>query len=309
MSGLAALHLRQRFRIPFVITFHALGKVRRLHQGGADAFPRSRDAIETLLANSADRVVAECPQDRDDLMHLYGADPDRIDIVPCGFDPGELGPGTPWLRAKLGIGTDELVVLQLGRLVPRKGIDNVVRDIAHLWREHGVRARLLVVGGESDDPGPENTPEIGRLQAIAREQGVAEQVIFTGRRPRQELRDYYCAADVFVTTPWYEPFGITPLEATACGRPVIGAAVGGIKHTVVDAVTGYLVPPNDPAALADRLARFHRNPELARAFGRAGIRRVRSSFNWRKVAMDLAHVYATVLEPHSARLAATVAGR
>jgi glycosyltransferase involved in cell wall biosynthesis len=156
------------------------------------------------------------------------------------------------------------------------------------------------------------TPEIGRLQAIAHEHGVAEQLTFTGGRPRSELRDYYCAADVFVTTPWYEPFGITPLEAMACERPVIGADVAGIKHTVVVSVTGYLVPPNDPAALAalaDRLARFHRNPELARAFGRAGIRRVRASFTWRQVAMDLARVYAAVLEPHGARLAATVVGR
>lgn len=309
MSGLAAMHVRRRLRIPFVITFHALGKVRRRHQGGADAFPRERDAIETLLANTADRVIAECPQDREDLVSLYGADAERIDVVPCGFDPGELGPGRPWLRDRLGIGEDEFVVLQLGRLVPRKGIDNVVRGIAHLEHEHGIRARLLVVGGEADDPDPAKTPEIGRLQAIAHECGVAERVLFTGRRPRSELRDYYCAADVFVTTPWYEPFGITPLEAMACGRPVVGAAVGGIKHTVVDSVTGYLVPPNDPVALAERLARFHRNPELARAFGRAGIRRVRSSFTWRKVAMDLARVYATVLEPHGARLAATVVGR
>jgi len=309
MSGLAAMHVRRRLDIPFVITFHALGKVRRRHQGGADAFPRERESIETLLANIADRVIAECPQDRDDLVSLYGADPGRIDVVPCGFDPGELGPGTAWLRGKLGIGADEFVVLQIGRLVPRKGIDNVVRGIAHLRDEHDIRARLLVVGGESDDPDPVKTPEIGRLQAIAREHGVAEQVTFTGRRPRCELRDYYCAADVFVTTPWYEPFGITPLEAMACGRPVIGAEVGGVKHTVVDSVTGYLVPPNDAAALAERLARFHRNPELARAFGRAGIRRVRSSFTWRKVVMDLARVYATVLEPHGARLAATVVGR
>jgi glycosyltransferase involved in cell wall biosynthesis len=308
MSGLAAMHLRQRFQIPFVITFHALGKVRRLHQGEADAFPRERDAIETLLANTADRVIAECPQDRDDLVSHYGADANRIDIVPCGFDPGEFGPGTARLRAKLGIGADEFVVLQLGRLVPRKGIDNVVRGIAALKDDYGIRARLLVVGGESDEPDPVKTPEIGRLQAIALECGVAEQVMFTGRCPRSELRDYYCAADVFVTTPWYEPFGITPLEAMACGRPVIGAAVGGIKHTVRDAVTGYLVPPHDPATLAERLARFHRNPELARAFGRAGIRLVRSSFTWRNVAMQLARVYAAVLEPHGSRLAATVVG-
>ncbi|MFX6637343.1 glycosyltransferase, partial [Acinetobacter baumannii] len=81
-----------------------------------------------------------------------------------------------------------------------------------------------------------------------------------GRREREALSDYYCAANVFVTTPWYEPFGITPLEAMACGRPVIGADVGGIRHTVVDGETGYLVPPHDPPALAERLKWLHDDP-------------------------------------------------
>ena len=76
---------------------------------------------------------------------------------------------------------------------------------------------------------------------------------FTGRRPRESLKLYYSAADVFVTTPWYEPFGITPLEAMACGTPVIGSSVGGIKYSVADGETGYLVPPRDPYALADKL--------------------------------------------------------
>jgi D-inositol-3-phosphate glycosyltransferase len=82
---------------------------------------------------------------------------------------------------------------------------------------------------------------------------------------------------------------------------VIGAAVGGIRHTVVDGVTGYLVPPRDPVALADRLAQLHHTPARARAFGRAGMRRVRGNFTWQRVATQLAALYATLHQPRKAR--------
>lgn len=297
MSGLVAMILKRAIGLPFVITFHALGKVRRQHQGQADGFPPERIAIEQELVDEADCIIAECPQDRTDLVELYGADPARIEVVPCGFDPCELGPGGLSLRRHFGLADDEFVVLQLGRLVPRKGIDNVIRALAVLKREHGIAARLLVVGGEAEQPDPRLTPEIGRLAAIAEDEGVRGQVIFTGRQPRRLLRDFYCSADVFVTTPWYEPFGITPLEAMACGCPVIGAEVGGIKYSVVDAVTGFLVPPRDPSALAARLAQLHHNPELGRAMGRAGMRRVRASFTWKQVVAQLNEVYAGVQAP------------
>lgn len=298
MSGLPALRLKRELKLPFVMTFHALGEVRRLHQKEADHFPSERIGIERLLVKSADRIIAECPQDLEDLVSLYNANADAIDVVPCGIDRREIRPGGAGARGRLGLrlAPGEFVVLQLGRLVPRKGIDNVISSIACLKRDHGIRARLLVVGGEADDPDPAKTPEIGRLSAIAEQEDVRDQVIFTGRCARELLGDYYSAADVFVTTPWYEPFGITPLEAMGCGTPVIGAAVGGIKHTVVDGVTGYLVPPCDPAALAERLARFYRNPELARAFGRAGIRHVAGLYTWRKVARDMERTYAAVLK-------------
>jgi glycosyltransferase involved in cell wall biosynthesis len=297
MSGLSALRLRERFGIPFVITFHALGKVRRRFQGSADAFPRERIAIEESLVDGADRIIAECPCDRDDLIELYGADAARIEVVPCGFDPDELRPGPRALRAELGLGVDDFLVLQLGRLVPRKGIDNVVRGIAELKRRHGIAATLLVVGGESDRPDAHLTPEIGRLALIAAEEGIAVQLRFAGRQPRHRLREFYSAADVFVSTPWYEPFGITPLEAMACACPVVGAAVGGIQHSVVDGVTGFLVPPKDPVQLADRLARLHRDAELRRAMGQRGMRRVRRHFTWRLVAAELARVYREVAAP------------
>jgi glycosyltransferase involved in cell wall biosynthesis len=227
---------------------------------------------------------------------LYGASARRISTVPCGVDMDEFAPNPKAAaRRALGLGDREFVVLQLGRLVPRKGIDNVIRAMALLPPE--VPGRLLIVGGESREPDELRTPEIARLRAVARECGVADRVTFTGQRRRDELAQCYAAADVFVTTPWYEPFGITPLEAMACGTPVVGSAVGGIQHSVADGVTGYLVPPKDPPALAERLARLHANPVLARALGRAGIRRARSLFTWERVADELAEVYADVARP------------
>jgi phosphoheptose isomerase len=296
MSGLVAAELKRELGIPFVMTFHALGRVRRLHQKGADRFPDSRFAIEDRIVAEADQVIAECPQDEEDLVRLYNADPAKIVVIPCGFDPTELWPiSKPLARVTLGLMPDEPVILHLGRLVPRKGVDNVIRGFARLVHGHQVAARLLVVGGESNDPDPHLTPEIGRLQALAAAEDVADRVTFVGRRGRDVLKHYYSAADVFVTTPWYEPFGITPVEAMACGTPVIGSNVGGVKFTVRDGETGYLVAPNDAEALAERLAHLFRHPKLAGLIRRQAIRRANDLFTWQKVADAMAALYEEVV--------------
>ena len=297
MSGLVGLRLKELFGVPLAMTFHALGLVRQEHQGPDDGFPPMRVEIERCIVRNADRLIAECPQDALDLRRLYGARRDSISTVPCGVDPAEF-PLTcrATARRALGLRDDEFVILQLGRMVPRKGVDNVIRALALLPRE--LRARVLVVGGESPDPDPKLTPEIGRLQALADALGVGARVTFTGQRRRQDLPDCYGAADVFVTTPWYEPFGITPLEAMACGVPVVGSAVGGIKHSVVDGVTGFLVPPRHPAALAERLRQLHASPWLRQAMGRSGVRRVLANFTWDRVAADLADIYESICAAH-----------
>ena len=296
MSGQVAAGLRRTLGVPFVITFHALGKVRRMHQGASDTFPPEREAIETAVAASADRVIAECPQDEDDLVRLYGADPARITIVPCGFDPAEFGPVDQGkARRRLGLDPDEPVILQLGRIVRRKGIDTVIEGLGRLRRDHGVHARLLVVGGSDRVADRERDREFARLMDLAETEGVTDRVTFIGRRDRAELADYYGAADVFVSTPWYEPFGITPLEAMACGTPVVGSDVGGIKYTVRDGKTGFLVPPRDPDALADRLARLLSDEQLRGAFAQNGITHVRRAFTWQHVARALSDVYDDVL--------------
>ena len=296
MSALVAADIKRVLGIPFVVTFHALGRVRRLYQGTADQFPDDRFAIEDRVVQEADHIIAECPQDREDLVNLYQADPSRISVIPCGFDMTEF-----WTidktraRLTLGLPPDEPLILQLGRMVPRKGVDNVIRAFAHLQKDHAIAARLLIVGGEADNPDPQLTPEIGRLNAIAQELGVATRITFAGRRGREVLKYYYSAADVFVTTPWYEPFGITPIEAMACGTPVIGSNVGGVKFTVKEGETGYLVPPNDTEALADRLQHLLKNPQLRNLFGRQAIRRSQEHFTWQKVTSAVAALYEEVL--------------
>lgn len=297
MSGLVAAELKRRREVPFVITFHALGRVRQLHQGAADKFPKERGELERGLMHEADRIIAECPQDRDDQVTLYGADPAKIHMVPCGFDHGEFSPIDQRLaREKIGAQPLENLVVHIGRMVRRKGIDNVIRGFARLVKRHRVPARLLIVGGETDAPDPETTPEIGYLQHIAAEEQISPRVTFTGRRGRHVLRYYFSAADVFVTTPWYEPFGITPVEAMACGTPVIGSNVGGIKYTVMDQRTGLLVPPRDPDALGAALARLYREPELRSQMSRMAIRRANAVFTWNRVASAIAAIYEDVLQ-------------
>jgi glycosyltransferase involved in cell wall biosynthesis len=301
MSGQVAADIRETLGVPFVITFHALGKVRRLHQGPNDGFPPEREAVEGRIVAEADRVIAECPQDEVDLVRLYGADPRRISLAPCGYDPEEF----PWqdqaaARRSLGIDPDEHVVLQLGRLVPRKGVDNVIEAVGRLRRTHGISARLLIVGGSERRADPARDPEIKRLADVARAAGVSDRVTFVGRRDRSELAAYYGAADVFVSTPWYEPFGITPLEAMACGTPVIGSDVGGLRYTIRDGETGFLVPPRDPDVLAHRLARVLCDPTLSARFSAKGMERVRSTFTWRHVAKRLSAIYEDVLREGAA---------
>jgi phosphoheptose isomerase len=120
---------------------------------------------------------------------------------------------------------------------------------------------------------------------------VAERVHFEGPRGREALKWYYGAADVFVTTPWYEPFGITPVEAMACGTPVLGSDVGGIRFTVRDGETGYLVPARDSDAVGDRLADMYENPALMATLGQQAVQRANDLFTWKKVASALADVY------------------
>ncbi|HEX6982685.1 MAG TPA: glycosyltransferase [Balneolaceae bacterium] len=292
MSALVAADIKKSLDIPFVVTFHALGKVRRIHQKEADKFPDTRFAIEERIMQEADRVIAECPQDYDDFTELYDAPEQKIATIPCGVDLQDFYPIDRMVaRMVLGWDQNEKVILQLGRMVKRKGIANVIKALAILSEKSDSSIRLVIVGGESDVPDAAITPEIGRLRELAEGLGVADKVTFAGRKNRDQLKFYYNAADVFVSTPWYEPFGMTPLEAMACGTPVIGSKVGGIKFSVADGETGFLVPPKNPEALADKLDALLSNATLNDELRENAIERVKNEFTWDIIAGQMTRLY------------------
>jgi glycosyltransferase involved in cell wall biosynthesis len=296
MSGMVARKLRERWGIPFVMTFHGLGAVRRLHQGENDQFPKERNLIESEIVADADAILAECPQDAKDLGIFYGAAPDKLRLVPCGFDPALF-----WAMDKdaaqreIGVVPGQPLFVHVGRMVPRKGVDTIIEAMARLRDQHRLDARLVIVSGKTDCADGRMTAEIARLKALAARLCVAGHVIFVGRRRPEQLRLYYSAADLFVTTPWYEPFGITPLEAMACGTPVLGSAVGGIKYTVRHKETGYLVSPHNPAAVALYMAHALRARDELRQLGRQALARATTLFTWQRIVGLVDRVYGEVL--------------
>jgi D-inositol-3-phosphate glycosyltransferase len=306
MSGWVATELGHRLSLPVVQIFHAMGKTKRRYQGRSDPSPRERIAVEARVIRNADRIIAQCPHEQAELIDDYKADPGKVVVIPSAVNTNVFHPvSRDEARACLGIDPDEFVVVYVGRMLPRKDIRNVVRGVARLIACSSAttpRIRLLLVGGDTTAPDPVATPEIGALQRLAAELGISEHVHFVGRRQQESLRYFYSAGDVAVTTPWYEPFGLTPLEAMACGRPVIGSAVGGITYTIADGKTGFLVPPRDPEELAARLHQLLEAPTLRARMGQAARRRVEREFTWSRVALRTASLYDTLLEQRQTAL-------
>jgi glycosyltransferase involved in cell wall biosynthesis len=283
MSGLAALEAAADLGIPVVQTYHALGTVKRRHQGVADTSPPERLAIERRIARGADRIVATCTEEVFELLRM-GAGRRSITVVPCGVDLRRFGPeGSAEPKAP---GRARLVAAC--RLVERKGIGDVVEALAEV-----PGAELHVAGG----PEPaqlDDDPEARRLRALAERAGVADRLVLRGRVGRDAMPGLLRSADAVVCAPWYEPFGLVPLEAMACGVPVVATAVGGQIDSVVHGETGLHVPPRDPAALAAALRSLLAEPARARELGRAGVRRARRLYGFDRIGAATRDVYAEV---------------
>lgn len=280
MSGVAALSAGRRAGIPVVQTFHALGVVKRRHQGAADTSPGQRIGIEQTIGRSASMVAATCTDEMFELARM-GVARDRISVVPCGVDLQRFTPDGPTARR----GRKHRLVT-VGRMVPRKGFDVAIRALAGI-----PDTELLVVGGPDPAELPSD-PEARRLRAYAARCGVADRVHLVGQISRDAMPAVLRSADAVLCTPWYEPFGITPLEAMACGVPVVASAVGGLIDTVRDGVTGRLVPPRDPHALAAAVRETLGAPDVLDAYGRAGRERVTRRYSWNRIAADTLRVYA-----------------
>lgn len=284
MSGLAALEAAEPLGIPIVQTFHALGVVKRRHQGPKDTSPPERAGVEEEIARRADAIVATCTDELFELLRLGGRT-DRISVVPCGVDLDLFTPEGPAEPRDADV--PRLVVVS--RLVERKGIGNVVTALADV-----PEAELLVAGG-GDAAHLADDPEARRLRTLADEHGVADRVRLLGRLERERVPALFRSADLVVCVPWYEPFGIVPLEAMACGVPVVATAVGGLVDTVVDGVTGVHVPPRRPDRVATAVNALLRSPAARARLGAAGVRRVRTRYSWERIADATLAAYAPLL--------------
>ena len=281
MSGMAALEAARD--TPVVHTFHALGVVKRRHQGSKDTSPASRLGEERELAASADRIVATCTDEVFELLRL-GADRRRVSVIPCGVDLSLFGPDGPREPRR----EDRARIVVVGRLVERKGVGNAITALA------GLPGAELVIAGGPEAARLDSDPVARRLRRLARSLGVADRVDLRGRVERASLPALMRSADAVVCVPWYEPFGIVPLEAMACGVPVVASAVGGMIDTVVDGVTGVHVPPRRPDLLAGELVSLLADPARRAGLGAAGAERARTRYSWDLVARATLDVYRSL---------------
>ena len=278
-----------RYAIPHVVTVHSLEPLRpwkaeQLGGGYALSSWAERVAVESAAA-----VVAVSDGMRGDVLTAYPEIPaDRVRVIRNGIDTVEYAPDPDTsVLAKHGIDPARPYVIFVGRITRQKGVPALLRAAASL----DPSAQLVLCAGAADTPAL--AEEVSSL--VAGLQATRSGVIWIPEMlPKPSVIQLLTHALAFVCPSVYEPLGIVNLEAMACSTAVVASRVGGIPEVVEDFVTGLLVPPDNPAALADALNALLRDPAGAAAMGRAGRLRAVDEFSWDAVAVQTAALYAEV---------------
>ena len=282
LSGWAGLRLAAATGTPQVVTFHTLSRI-KLQSRSGEQEPAARQETEERIIAEADCVVAFSPHERDAMVRLYGADRNRVSLIPCGVDLNRFRPiGRATARRELGLNGHK-VMLYVGRIEPLKGADLLLHAAASLESEDGVQ--VLVVGSDADGSG-----DLERLHQLSNELQLGDTVEFVGRVPQERLALYYSAADVCVVPSFYESFGLAALESMACGTPVVATRVGGLSTIVQHGRTGYLKSWRCPEAFAQSLEMIMANEDLRDSMGRAARNRA-ETLSWDQVAGRLLALY------------------
>lgn len=297
ISGAVGHRLKHQLDRPLVATFHTLARVKA--DAGVDDDPVQRAREEQEIIRCADLMLASTDDERNQLRSLYGANCDRIEVVPPGVDHEVFRAGDASERAadRAALNLNgHPALLFAGRIQPLKGADLAVRALAALDDTDAV---LFIVGGPS---GASGKAEVAHLHELSSDLGVTDRVRFVPPQPHDQLARFYRAADVCIVPSHAESFGLVALEAAACGTPVVAAAVGGLRSLVDDCVTGFLVDGRDPADFAVPVERLIDDPDMANAMGVAAELRSRR-YGWSMTAAKLRRLYADLLarEPVSCR--------
>lgn len=298
LSGAVGIHLKNTWGVPLVHTFHSLGAVKSASLGDKDPSPDARIQIERKICQEADCIIATCLQEQTDLIDIYKADPAKITIIPCGVNLKLFQP-LPQLESKkeIAFSPDNFLITYVGRLEERKGIGTLLEAIALV--DNPLIQAVIVGGPVSDKPflswnELRKAPFKGYAELID-ELGIANQITFTGGKPQEELAKYYSAADVTVVPSFYEPFGLTAIEAMACGSSVIASRVGGLKTSVVENEVGALFEPKNPQQLAEKIKILFDQPTQNTELKSNARPYVERNFSWKSISKEVSEVYQKLL--------------
>lgn len=298
LSGIVAAMLEEYWgETPIVHMFHTLGHMKnRIATTAAEMAPQERLDGEVQVMNIADRIIAATPAEQAQLIWLYNADADKVEIIPPGVDLERFHPiNKKEAKKRVGIPCGDKNIMFAGRIEPLKGIDTLIQAMAlikHRYPEAVENTCVAIIGGDpwSDNP----DAEMARLQAMRQDLGIHDFVLFLGAKDQDVLPNYYAAAEMVIMPSHYESFGMVALEAMAMARPVIASEVGGLAYLVQDGVTGYHVPTRDPEALAEKIYELLSNPDCREDMGRAA-RRFAERFDWHIIAQRMVTTYETLV--------------
>ncbi|WP_454199943.1 D-inositol-3-phosphate glycosyltransferase [Nocardia sp. Marseille-Q1738] len=293
LSGQVGWLARDRWRVPLVHTAHTLAAVKNAALAEGDCpEPATREIGEKQVIAESDRLVANTAEEARQLVELYGADAERIDVVPPGADLTCYRPGDRTeARAALGLAADEQIVAFVGRIQPLKAPDVLVRAAAEVLRGDPERAlRVLIVGG----PSGSGLERPDALIELAAELGIAERVSFLPPQPPDRLVLVYRAADLVAVPSYNESFGLVAIEAQASGTPVLAADVGGLGTAVRHDVSGLLVPGHRTSDWANALRHLLDDPDRLHRMSERAVAHA-ANFSWAHTADGLLASYAAAL--------------
>jgi D-inositol-3-phosphate glycosyltransferase len=310
LSAWVGMEIKKIQTVRHLHTYHSLGAVKYRSVTTVPLIAKTRLRVEKQCLETADMIIATSPQEQEHMRSLLdavaheGNPQDRaaslvsskgnITVIPCGTDIDCFGSiDRQSGRAKLGINPEDKVVMYAGRFDERKGIETLVRAIAREEVKHHQNLKLIIVGGYT--PGESDGQEKERIASVVNELGIEDITKFAGRVQHEDLASYYAAADVCVVPSHYEPFGLVAIEAMAARTPVVASDVGGLKFSVVDEVTGLLVPPQDEGAFAQAINSILTNSKWREQLGNNARKRIEAKFSWNGVANQLDQQYLSEL--------------
>jgi mannosylfructose-phosphate synthase len=287
-AGWAGQRIAEELRLPHVHTPHSLGSWKQKDmkgaRGGEESIYRFKERIEKefLIYRNCDHIIATTEQQVELIHDDYGIPRDHVTLIPPGIDEQRFTPVQPArireIRKRIGFA--ETDVYCVARAAMNKGIDLLIESLPHLRRLVPTARLQLAVGAGSD----RDRERVTRWKRLADELGLTEHIRWIGYVPDEEMADYYRAAGVFALSSRYEPFGMTAIEAMACGSPVVATVHGGLHEAVDFGTHALFADPKQPAEFGTMLGMPMRYPHLREKLSLEGARFARRQFGWTGIA-------------------------